>query len=495
MQLDRITIAIRHRHHREAMDLGLRLVQAHWRIAYKTWLAFLLPLFVVLCIVFKDMMWIVGFIVWWLKPLYDRILLHVFSRELFDETPRVGDTLRQIPAMFRSGLLWQLTFLRFMPTRSFALPLWQLEGLKGRKRRERSRLLASRARGHAIWLLIICVHMEAFFTLALYGLIYMLLPANLGLDSMLDFFSDTSSYWVEVMTSSLYLLAMLAVEPFYVAGGFMLYINRRTELEAWDIEIGLRRLAQRLQGLKTAAVILLLVGLSAIHPGPVLAGDPPADRLPADESRRVIGEILASEEFATMQTMTIWLPKSWAGFEDSERDSEPLQLPGISLWFADSLKLLVILTVLAVLVYFLVNYSHLLTGLRRPDKQTCPPPPSHLFGKELQPETLPDDISAEARRLWQHGDHRQALGLLYRGSLSRLINLDHLALHDSMTEADVMQAVRQARLPAGKTRYLETLTRAWLALAYGHRPLDEQTVQPLLQQWPQYFEQEAVHES
>ncbi len=493
MQLDRITIAIRPRHHREAMDLGLRLVQAHWRIAYKTWLAFLLPLFVLLCIVFRDTMWVVGFVIWWLKPLYDRILLHVFSRELFDETPHVGDTLRQIPAMFRSGLLWQLTFLRFMPTRSFALPLWQLEGLKGRKRRERSKLLANRARSHAIWLLIICVHMEAFFTLALYGLIYMLLPANLGLDSMLDFFSDTSSYWVEVLTSSLYLLAMLAVEPFYVAGGFLLYINRRTELEAWDIEIGLRRLAQRLQGLKAAALVLLLVGLGALQPGPVLAADAPNERLPAEASRRVIDEILASEEFSTEQTLTLWLPKGWADFDDAD-ESPTLELPSISLWFADSLKLLVILAVLGLLVYFLINHGHLLRGLRRAEKKTPAAPPTHLFGMELQPDTLPDDIGAEARRLWQHGQHRQALGLLYRGSLSRLVNLDHLDLHDSMTEADVMQAVEQARLPAGKIRYLAELTRAWLTLAYGHHRLDEQTVQPLLQQWPLHFGQEAGHE-
>ena len=30
-----------------------------------------------------------------------------------------------------------------------------------------------------------------------------------------------------------------------VAGGFGLYLNRRTELEAWDIEITFRRMARR----------------------------------------------------------------------------------------------------------------------------------------------------------------------------------------------------------------------------------------------------------
>ena len=35
------------------------------------------------------------------------------------------------------------------------------------------------------------------------------------------------------------------LEPFYVAAGFGLYLNRRTLLEGWDIEVALRRIAAR----------------------------------------------------------------------------------------------------------------------------------------------------------------------------------------------------------------------------------------------------------
>ncbi len=31
------------------------------------------------------------------------------------------------------------------------------------------------------------------------------------------------------------------LEPFYVAAGFAMYLNRRAELEAWDVEQELRR--------------------------------------------------------------------------------------------------------------------------------------------------------------------------------------------------------------------------------------------------------------
>ena len=38
-----------------------------------------------------------------------------------------------------------------------------------------------------------------------------------------------------------YATAVLFVEPFYVAAGFAMYLNRRAELEAWDIEQKFRR--------------------------------------------------------------------------------------------------------------------------------------------------------------------------------------------------------------------------------------------------------------
>ena len=35
--------------------------------------------------------------------------------------------------------------------------------------------------------------------------------------------------------------SVLFLEPFYVAAGFAMYLNRRAELEAWDIEQEFRR--------------------------------------------------------------------------------------------------------------------------------------------------------------------------------------------------------------------------------------------------------------
>jgi hypothetical protein len=45
----------------------------------------------------------------------------------------------------------------------------------------------------------------------------------------------------QLLASIAYLLTVLFLEPFYVAAGFGMYLNRRAELEAWDIEQEFRR--------------------------------------------------------------------------------------------------------------------------------------------------------------------------------------------------------------------------------------------------------------
>ena len=85
MQLDDMTIQIRPRSHREAMDLGLRLVQSYWRAIYRPLLFVVLPLFAITSVLFREHMWLAGLIIWWLKPLYDRIVLYVLSHAVFGQ--------------------------------------------------------------------------------------------------------------------------------------------------------------------------------------------------------------------------------------------------------------------------------------------------------------------------------------------------------------------------------------------------------------------------
>ena len=257
MTPDALTVEIRARTYWEAIDLGLTLVQAHWRNLYAAWFSVVLPVaFLALALAYllnrHGNNWYGLFLLWWLKPLYDRALLHVLSRAVFGETVNGRGVLSAIPnLLWRSGLFRALTWGRFSPRRSFKLPIWQLEGVTGQARRLRLRVLKGRG---AVRLFIVCSTFETILLFGMLGLLFMMLPPETLLphiDSLSGFLAaDNVPFWFEAAYGFVYLLAISVIEPFYAAAGFALYLNRRTELEGWDIELGFRTLAARLKDQK-----------------------------------------------------------------------------------------------------------------------------------------------------------------------------------------------------------------------------------------------------
>jgi hypothetical protein len=92
--------------------------------------------------------------------------------------------------------------------------------------------------------------------------------------------------------------------------------------------------------------------------------------------------------------------------------------------------------------------------------------PTHVQDLDIRPETLPADIGRAARQLWDGGDHRAALALLYRGLLSRLAHVHQLPIRDSSTEGDCLTLA--ARLGARGAAYAARLITTWQASVYGH---------------------------
>ncbi|MFL6576642.1 MAG: DUF4129 domain-containing protein [Povalibacter sp.] len=96
--------------------------------------------------------------------------------------------------------------------------------------------------------------------------------------------------------------------------------------------------------------------------------------------------------------------------------------------------------------------------------------PTHVRDLDIRPESLPDDIGGEAFSLWQQGQHRAALSLLYRGLLSRLAHTHQVPIRQSTTEGDCIQ-LAQKHLGETRSKYVAHLVRVWqLAVYGGHEP-------------------------
>jgi len=92
--------------------------------------------------------------------------------------------------------------------------------------------------------------------------------------------------------------------------------------------------------------------------------------------------------------------------------------------------------------------------------------PSFVRDLDIRPESLPTDIGAAALALWERGEHRAALALLYRGLLSRLVHAHRVPILDSSTEGDCLELTAR-HLNSDRTVYVERLVKTWQRAIYG----------------------------
>lgn len=530
MRLTEVNVAIRPRSGWEALDLGVLLARRHAGLLMASWALVTLPIFALLCLIFWDYPSIAILVFWWLKPAYERLPLYILSNSLFGNTPTLGQALKAYPRLLKPQLLASLTWRRISTTRSFDMPVMQLEGLSGAARSQRLTVLGQKKAGGATWLTVVGVHVEFALSLGLAALFYLMLPQQLELDwswQSLIAPEQNDWMWLEHLSNGLYALLLIVWEPVYVACGFSLYLNRRTTLEAWDIELAFRQLRQRLTGVAYAA--LLAVGLlfsqlpntamaaaDAAAPNSSATARPPAEQDPlgpqaerlqkqalsSQAAQQSISQLLDKPPFKNPETVTRWR------LRDSEKPAKPdtdfleSLISGLGklaeLWksmetLAQVFAALLWAALFALIAWIVWRYRDWLntfTGRFTLPQRTKSAPPSQMFGLEVAPESLPDDICSEVSQLWDR-EPRAALGLLYRALLSRLLHDYRLGLKSAHTEHEVLQLVESLEQPE-LDRFSSTLTHHWQNLAYGHKLPPASAKASLCNNWRQLFEPEAA---
>jgi hypothetical protein len=113
--------------------------------------------------------------------------------------------------------------------------------------------------------------------------------------------------------------------------------------------------------------------------------------------------------------------------------------------------------------------------------------PSALFGHDEAVEPLPEDVAAAAWELWQQGDKRGCISLLYRGALWNLIFYAHLELPDSATEEHCLRLVINQR-GGVLGEYFTELTHCWQRTAYACVLPEEPLGRALCDDWRTHFE-------
>ncbi|AYC34111.1 DUF4129 domain-containing protein [Pseudomonas cavernae] len=510
MRLTDASLAIRPRSAWEALDLGVLLARRHAGLLMASWALLSLPIFALLSLLLWDYPSVALLLFWLLKPAFERLPLHVLSHALFGDVPTLREALRAWPRLLKPQLLASLLWRRLSLTRSFDLPVLQLEGLHGAARSRRLAVLGQ-GDGGARWLTLVGMHIEGALWLGLVTLLYLLLPQQIELDwdwqRLLEQGSD-DWLWLEHLSNLLYALVLIVWEPVYVACGFTLYLNRRTVLEAWDIELVFRRLRQRLTGI--AYALLLGAGLLLLQPPsdawaagasscPLPLDDPQGPQtarllhqpLTSQAAHEAIGQLLDQPPFENRETVTRWRfgEEPQTQKPDPEDPSNLARL--LERWLEhlaqvfEVLLWALLLSLLVLLGWRYRDWLQTFAGRLHLPQRRQRAAPAQLFGLEVTPESLPADVAGAVERLWAE-QPREALGLLYRALLSRLLHDFRLPLNSAHTEGEVLELVQQLQ-QAELNRFSQVLTRHWQNLAYGHQLPPASLKRGLCEGWRRLF--------
>ena len=537
MDLNKLAIKARSRSPWEAIDMGFVMTCRWWWLAFFSWSIPAVLIYILATIVmFKHALAWAGLLVWWLKPLLDRGPLFVASRRLFGDEPTLREILFALPSLYRTDWFRALTIYRFSPTRSFDMPLTVLENARGNARSARQAVLH---RGHAnaaTWFTITAVHIEVIIWLGLYSFAYFMLYDFISID-LFSLTTSEQNKTITLINNSVYFFAMVLVAPFYAIGGFALYISRRIDLEAWDIEIRFRELAANasreirkndgllLSKLAPIAFSIIVATGSCLAVKPAIANSSNSSHAeplntaesPSEEFRQTIAptenaDLERDIDFAKEKAIRILesdpfhekIEQSGWRLKEKDTDSEESE------WFLDFIEALVELfdaqsgiaetinevlpilevgiwvTVALLIIFLIYKYHQNIQSFVKPPlapEAKKQPSPTRLFGLDVTKESLPDDIPAAVQKIWKDGDQRAAISLLYRGLLFELIDRYELEFKDSHTEGECLEIVEGKNIDL-LTQYARSITRYWQSTAYGALAPDLNTIQHLCQQWP-----------
>jgi hypothetical protein len=240
VQVDALAVRLRPRSQMEAADVGVRLCASAARSVYGCYAVVVLPVIALSLASLEVATWLPALAMWFSKPWLDRTILFVLSRAAFGQATTPGDVWRAQRDVWWRQFVLTWTVQRLSPWRSLTQPVYQLEGLSIWRAGARVRQIKRRAAGSAVMMTHVFSVSETALTLAIVSLLFWFAPAG-SMPDPIDAISGELSGVLVFGFPIAYAIAITFLEPFYVAAGFAMYLHRRAELEAWDIEQEFRR--------------------------------------------------------------------------------------------------------------------------------------------------------------------------------------------------------------------------------------------------------------
>jgi hypothetical protein len=472
MRLEDVSMEIRPRTDWEAVDSGLALARRDfWRCWCLWWLA-VLPVIALLYPLREAPVWWIVLLLW-AKWVGCRMILFQLSRRLFGENPTWKSLWREIPRAWGRRFFYRMVWARFSPWKPISAAVEDLEGLRGEKFSRRLNMIHRKGEGTSILLTLFSAVSTAWLALGVFFLGLLFFPESVQERWVENFDADQilASHGYLWLSAVCMTFAASLVDVFLTGAGFGLYLNSRTWIEGWDVELAFKRMANRLRGIVPLWCVL---GMLCFMP----SADAAEEDAPAP--KEVIADIKSHEDF------TIHKEKHRVSAPSSRSSSRSYSGPafsgleGILAGFGYVMLGLFLVALIGGIVWLIMR-SRLLVSrgkMALPQVERA----KVVMGMEVTQASLPKNLLEQARLAWQGGDRLLAMSLLYRGSLAWWIEHARVNIQESDTEGDCLRRVAELRHAHGE--YFHALTQAWLLGAYAKHFPPQESWEELCRQWP-----------
>ena len=476
-------LSLRRRSVWEAVDSGILL----WRHSFVYFIPFFaLPVWIIACslrLLPDGFTWLSYLVLWWLKPLFDRLALHVVSLRFFGSPAPSGfrELGKGLLKNLGKGLAGDLLWRRFSPGRAARMPVRILERLGLKQYRQRKNALAVGGLNFCSFISALGLAMEGMLLLGEFAFVVMI--AQILSPSALSYMRNNMET-MEIFIFAAFCLNYILVESLYVCMGFGIYINSRVEVEGWDLQILFRKFAGQDAAAKgrpgTMAVLCICFFLALPHAAGADSGEYAEQStgetaelvqfFPSDfpsagtQSLEALEQILASPDFGSEK-------EGW-GIRFRERVSDAPEIPNEELlsWlekikrmFGLMLRALVVLAIAGFtffVLWWLVRIRRKGTAQRRRSS-------GRSYANPLVSPESPDTLFSRAEDLFGRGSLREAWAACLAGCLGSYTKYHFISFPADATEYGCLDLVNRT-LPAEAGDFV-VLVRDWIIFAYGGR--------------------------
>lgn len=444
----------------ECSDLAVLMLQ-QWKLALllSFGLAFAVSAGLVIGFLLPLFPWLPALLLWWLKPLWERIILSQAGVLFFKPDASGRERGRSALRIFSWRFLLDLTVFRFSWMRTYLLPVDFFEHPEKSQRKQRRNWLRRELSGSLFGLSALFLLIEGLIGLSVWS------GFLTFLGSFMAGVADDNSLMANSLVISLsYCIALLVTEPLYVLTTFAIYINRRTLHEGWDLRLAFQKLASKAHMPRKAAPMVLLLGF-LILPG--LGSSIQAQTTYEQKLQQVI----ENPEFGTtVHTHELRLKDQPDQDKNPNNPDKTISSLG-NLISSQILRLVLMVVVGAFLVFLIIFIIRKLPAWRKPisaaPQQVTDPATILHRGQAGRTLSLSDALTA-----WNRGDQRQALASLYQAGISFAINRYQAKVPPSATESACRALVESSQAPLVFQSLFSQLTRAWISVSWSNQAMD-----------------------